>query len=413
MSKPFLQRKLVRIALVLLALFLLLQFFRPSLDNPPVTGDLKAPAEVKEVLKRACYDCHSNETELKWFDKPMPAYALVVSHIKDGRRVLNFSNWDSLTPAQQKGKLFESLNQIVFREMPLSQYTAFHHEARISLDDISVLRNYLSTLAYQPHSDTARQQAANTQYYAWITAETAGTATDSVLPEYNGIEYPKDYREWQPISTTERWDNGTLRVILGNPTAIKAIRDHNTNPWPDGTAFAKLAWDQNLDTTGGANTIKAGEFKQVEFMFKDKEKYASTNGWGFGRWLGSKLKPYGKNRFFTSECVNCHQPMEPFDYVFTMPINTEKYIPNDYKLITSGVDKKSSHMYTLYGNDIAVAAARKGQPYPKDAALTLTTWSQKDDFHWYGGNIPDSLLSVEKINPDSLTHHLRASVIPK
>ena len=44
----------------------LVQFPR---TNPPVAGELAAPAEVKAILRRACYDCHSNETTLPWFDR--------------------------------------------------------------------------------------------------------------------------------------------------------------------------------------------------------------------------------------------------------------------------------------------------------------------------------------------------------
>ncbi len=51
-----------------------LQFVRPELTNPPVTAELAAPPEVKQVLRNSCYNCHSNETKLPWFDKVVPAY---------------------------------------------------------------------------------------------------------------------------------------------------------------------------------------------------------------------------------------------------------------------------------------------------------------------------------------------------
>jgi len=52
---------------VLVAVFLVMQVVRPDHTNPPVTGDLQASAEMKNVLKRACYDCHSNETKWPWY----------------------------------------------------------------------------------------------------------------------------------------------------------------------------------------------------------------------------------------------------------------------------------------------------------------------------------------------------------
>jgi hypothetical protein len=59
----------------------------------------------------------------------------------------------------------------------------------------------------------------------------------------------------------------------------------------------------------------------VEFMIKDSHKYASTEGWGWGRWKGMQLQPYGKTALFTTECTNCHKPLQASDFVFTLPLN--------------------------------------------------------------------------------------------
>src|ERR1700730_18619295 len=84
-------RVLPRVAMALFVVFLGLQLVHPELKNPPVTADLQAPLEVKQILKNSCYDCHSNETTLKWFDQLVPAYWLVNSDVKKGRMHLNFS----------------------------------------------------------------------------------------------------------------------------------------------------------------------------------------------------------------------------------------------------------------------------------------------------------------------------------
>jgi len=108
-----------------------------------------------------------------------------------------------------------------------------------------------------------------------------------------------------------------MRVIFGNAIAVKAIRENNIHPWPDGATFAKVAWDQVEDKDGNVTT---GAFKQVEFMIKDHEKYASTKGWGFARFKTPKMVPYGKTAMFATECVNCHRPLKDEDFVFTQPI---------------------------------------------------------------------------------------------
>jgi hypothetical protein len=111
-----------------------------------------------------------------------------------------------------------------------------------------------------------------------------------------------------------------MREILGNDVAVKAIADGHINPWPDGTAFAKVAWSQQPDDKGQIHT---GAFIQVEFMIRNEKKYADTAGWGWGRWRGTDLKPYGKDAAFTNECVSCHAPVRKNDYVYTMPIKGE------------------------------------------------------------------------------------------
>jgi hypothetical protein len=406
MAKKFLKRKIIRVALGLLVCFILMQFIRPSLDNPPVTEDLQAPSEVKSILQRACYDCHSNETKLAWFDKPAPAYWLVTEHVKEGRTLLNFSHWDSLTADQRKAKLFESLNQMMFGEMPLSQYTTFHGNAQLSGDDIKVMRKYLASLSPPKLADSIAVRAADDQYVKW----TKGNGSPSkVKPELNGLAFMPDYRDWSPISCTERWDNGTMRVIMGNPVAVKAVNEGHTNPWPDGSAFAKVDWKQLLRPSG---EIEPGEFVQVELMVKDKDRYSATDGWGWGRWKGEQLRPYGKDAAFVTECMHCHQPMKERDFVFTMPINWGG-LPG-WKVVTSKIDKSQGLMSILYGNDTAVNSARNGGEYPAGAQFAEVTWKLKEDEHWYGANVPDHLVGMDKLRYDTIQYIAvhRASVMP-
>src|SRR5882762_10057693 len=74
-----------------LLLFAGLQFVRPELRNPPVSAEIRAPAELKAIFKHSCYNCHSNETELAWFDRIVPAYWIVSRDVRRARAHLNFS----------------------------------------------------------------------------------------------------------------------------------------------------------------------------------------------------------------------------------------------------------------------------------------------------------------------------------
>ncbi len=55
-------------------------------------------------------------------------------------------------------------------------------------------------------------------------------------------------------------------------------------------------------------------------MVKDSKRYAETGGWGYARWVGNELKPYGKDAGFVQECHACHTPVQDSDFVFTQPV---------------------------------------------------------------------------------------------
>ncbi len=320
-------RALFWIGAVLVIAFAGIQFVRPELTNPPVTAELQVPPEVKQVLRNSCYNCHSNETKLPWFDKVVPAYWVVTSDVTEARKHLNFSEIGKLPAAQQKGILFEAVNMIQLGAMPLPAYLHVHPGAAVTPEQLAVLRNYLNAPAVLVATKTAEatarasaaMSAADAQYDEWIHVSTVAL---DVKPEFNGVEFIPDYKNWKVISSTDRFDNHTMREILGNDVAIKAIADNHINPWPDRTAFAKVAWQQSPPDAQGV--VKTGGFVQVELMVKDAKRYASTEGWGFGRWRGTDLKPYGKDAGFQNECTGCHAPMAKNDFVYTMPIGGQQ-----------------------------------------------------------------------------------------
>lgn len=303
------------IVIILLAAAVLItgmQFIRPEIPVMPVTGDLEAPADVKAIFKRACYDCHSNETDLRWFDQVSPVSWRVAGHVNAGRAGLNFSEWDKLAPNDQKAKLWEAVNQIAAGAMPLKDYEFVHSESKVSAHDLTVLKNYMAGMVKDKPADPSIINALQKQ-----KATLHPTAANKPPVALNGITYIPDYKNWQALSTTERTDNGTMRVIFGNDVAIKAVHSGQVNPWPDGTIFAKVAWDQLEDKEGKVTT---GAFKQIEYMIKDHERFKSTHGWGFARFKTPKMIPYGKTALFTNECMNCHKPQADQDFVFTSPL---------------------------------------------------------------------------------------------
>jgi hypothetical protein len=134
----------------------------------------------------------------------------------------------------------------------------------------------------------------------------------------NNIKYPANLKNWQVIGSSYRTDNDTQRVILGNPIALKASRSGQTNPWPKGSIIAKLVWKNKEHPTWKA-AIVPGKFVHTEIMVKDSQKYPSTKGWGYARWIGESLKPYRGNGSPSQECYSCHTHVKNNDYIFTFP----------------------------------------------------------------------------------------------
>ncbi len=140
-------------------------------------------------------------------------------------------------------------------------------------------------------------------------------ATDSSRAPSHEISYPSGWQNWATIAVSHRTDNNTLRVILGNEVAVKAARSGETNPWPDGAVLGKVVWkDTQLDNWKAA--IAPGNFVHAEFMFKDRNKYSETYGWGWARWVGLDQKPFNKGM---QVCTSCHTPVKNRDWVFTDP----------------------------------------------------------------------------------------------
>lgn len=147
----------------------------------------------------------------------------------------------------------------------------------------------------------------------------AMAGSGKAAPAPNGITLPADYADWRLIAPSYRTDKHHVRAILGNDKAIRAARAGKTKPWPDGAIMAKLAWKEQPHERF-PSALEPGEFWQVEIMVKDSKRFKDTAGWGYARWVGKELKPYGADAGFVQECHGCHTPVADHDYVFTTPV---------------------------------------------------------------------------------------------
>lgn len=301
------------IIIIVLGLFVAIsvQFTTAEVKNPPVTGEFQGPEEVKAIFKRACYDCHSNETKLAWYDKIAPVSWMVSADVVEARKRFNLSEWDKISDADRENLLWEMLNKIDQGQMPLKSYVFAHPSARVLKEEIEVLKSYVNTLPGTKKTDTTK-----------IIIKKELVAAEKVSPDptpvaLNGIRYSDEYKKWKVIATTNRFDNGTMRLIYGNDITVKAIEEGNINPWPNGAKIAKVVWNKQPEDKDG--NVKPGNFNNVQYMIKDDQKYKDTEGWGFARFTSLKLLPYGKTADYGKSCINCHRMVAKNGFVFDIP----------------------------------------------------------------------------------------------
>jgi len=135
--------------LVLLGLFVFIQFIRPkknegNLDGPnDIAQVLQVPEEVKTILHASCYDCHSNRTQYPLYSRIMPFGWWLNHHIEEGKEHLNFSEFGSYSKEKQDHKLEETEEEVKEGEMPLSSYTFIHGEAKLSKEQVALLTDWV------------------------------------------------------------------------------------------------------------------------------------------------------------------------------------------------------------------------------------------------------------------------------
>jgi hypothetical protein len=123
-----------------------IQFVPVDRTNPPVRTDVAAPAEVASILRRACYDCHSNETSWPWYSHVAPASWFVARHVRHGRGDLNFSEWP-LFDMEAEAEAFKDIEaQVEKGEMPLPSYTWIHRDAALGAEDRETLLRWARSM---------------------------------------------------------------------------------------------------------------------------------------------------------------------------------------------------------------------------------------------------------------------------
>lgn len=128
-----------KILVVLVLILVGIQFIPVERTNPPIKSEVDAPENVKAIFKKACYNCHSNETNWAWYTKIAPASFLAADDVEHGRKHLNFSEWNINKEEKAKEEIWDEVRE---EQMPPWQYKIFHSEAKLTQEEKNIIRNW-------------------------------------------------------------------------------------------------------------------------------------------------------------------------------------------------------------------------------------------------------------------------------
>lgn len=139
----------------LLIAFVIIQFIHPAKNiSTVVTADdfnnlYQIPDSVQTILKKACYDCHSDNTSYPWYNNIQPVAWWLNNHINEGKGELNFSEFGKRPMAKRAKKIRKIAKEVQGGDMPLDSYTWIHKNAILTEAEKNMVINWANNLAQQ------------------------------------------------------------------------------------------------------------------------------------------------------------------------------------------------------------------------------------------------------------------------
>jgi hypothetical protein len=137
-----------KIMIIILIIFLALQFIRPERNNGSINGPhdisyyVQVPDTIKKILITSCYDCHSNHTIYPWYAEINPVGLWLGNHIEDGKRAINFSDLSGFTKKKLDHRMGDIAETVEKKEMPLDSYTFIHRYAILDSGQIQMIKDW-------------------------------------------------------------------------------------------------------------------------------------------------------------------------------------------------------------------------------------------------------------------------------
>jgi hypothetical protein len=140
-----------KIVLGIIVVFILIQFIRPAKNDSrnnvnDISTVMEVPTEVQQILKTSCNDCHSNYTEYPWYSEVAPVSWYLASHVNDGKKHMNLSEWTVYNKNQKEHILKDFEEVLESHEMPLESYLWVHEEAKMTSEQYTTLMNWVKSI---------------------------------------------------------------------------------------------------------------------------------------------------------------------------------------------------------------------------------------------------------------------------
>jgi hypothetical protein len=152
-----------------------------------------------------------------------------------------------------------------------------------------------------------------------IPSFTHAKETSKTMNGYTMTHFGEFSKLWQLVTVRFRKDTGEMRITYANPMAWEVLKNNKTN-YEDGAVFAKISILTKDDPAFPSSVVPSGS-RRVQFMVRDKKKFASTEGWGYALFDSTGHTYPGDLKEAEMACAACHNIVPDRGYVFSQPMD--------------------------------------------------------------------------------------------
>lgn len=99
----------------------------PVNPSESIEAHTQMPPNVAAIFRRACHNCHSEQTDWPWYSTVAPMHWLLTADVYAAREHMNLSKWARYTPEERTDRLIGMCEMVASNRMPLWYYKPLHY----------------------------------------------------------------------------------------------------------------------------------------------------------------------------------------------------------------------------------------------------------------------------------------------